>query len=76
MLLRAFCYYYQKTYVLKNQVEMKSDIVLFARNRYTVTVNGKFGIPLLFFVVPSIADFRSNYRKMAENPISTFVWQF
>ena len=55
---------------------MKSDIVLFARNRYTVTVNGKFGIPLLFFVVPSIADFRSKYRKMAENPISTFVWQF
>ena len=30
----------ENTYVVKNQVKMKSDIVFFARKRYTVTVNG------------------------------------
>ena len=35
---------------------------------YTVTLNGEYRYPPLRFIVPSIiADFRSMYRKLAEN---------
>ena len=44
---------------------------IFARKRYTVTVNGKYRYPPLAFV-PTIADFRSMYRKLAENRPCTF----
>ena len=54
---------------------MKSDIVCFSRKRYTVIVNGILVSPS-WFVVPSIAYFRSMHRKLAENPRHTFVWQF
>ena len=62
---QGFLLLLEKTYVLQKQVKMKSDIVFFARKRYTVTVNGKYRDPPLVFVVPSIPDFRSMYRKLA-----------
>ena len=40
---------------------------IFARNRCTVTVSGKYWYPLRF-VEPSVADFRSMYCKLAKNP--------
>ena len=36
----------------------------------------RYWCPLLGFVVPSIAYFRSMYRKVEENPRYTFFWQF
>ena len=42
----------------------KMPHLVFARKRYTVTVNGVSVSPS-WFVVPSIADFRLMYRKMA-----------
>ena len=38
-----------------------------ARKRYTVTVSGKYRYPPLGLVVPSVAEFRLIYRKLAEN---------
>ena len=51
---------------------------VFARMRYsyTVAVNGKYWYPSFGFVVPSIADFRSMYRKLVEIPPYSLVWQF
>ena len=62
----------ENTYVEKNQVKMK-NITFFSRKRYTVTVTV---YQYLLFVVPSIVDFRSIYRKLAENIRYTFFWQF
>ena len=55
--------------------KMKSDIVSFARKRYTITVNGISVSPSGFFV-PSIANFRSMYRKLAGNQRYTLFGSF
>ena len=54
-------------------VELRS---YFARNRCTVTVNGKCRYSPLGFVVPAIADFRSTYRKMAVNSPTYLFLEF
>ena len=52
-----------------------NDILFLPARGIPVTVNGNIGIPL-GFVVASIADFLSMYRKLAENPPWKTILEF